>query len=192
MRNQPGAWILAGGKSRRMGQDKARLPLGGEPLLVRNARLLAEVAGANVHVLAPPGEYADLGFSSTPDLRPNSGPLAGIEAALASGRYEWNLLAACDMPYLEADWLRFLIAQAVTQNLDCVVSKHPERGMNPLCAVWNRRALPLVQSMLDAGERRVRDAASRLHALELIPLDPKILANWNEPEDLASAQTQEK
>jgi molybdenum cofactor guanylyltransferase len=191
MRNQPGAWILAGGKSRRMGQDKARLLVGGEPLLVRNARILGAAAVA-VHVLAPPDAYGDLGFPSTPDLRPNSGPLAGIETALASGRYEWNLIAACDMPYLEANWLRFLIAQAITQNVDCAVSKHPERGINPLCAVWHRRALPIVQSMLDAGERRVRDAATRLNALELIPPDPKILANWNEPADLLDAETQEK
>jgi molybdopterin-guanine dinucleotide biosynthesis protein A len=65
-----------------------------------------------------------------------------------------------------------------------VVSKHPERGMNPLCGVWNRRALPLVQAMLDEGQFRVRDAAARLGALELTPEDPKILANWNEPVDV--------
>lgn len=183
MRLELCAWILAGGKSRRMGQDKARLLFRGEPLLVRTARLLRGLT-AEVHVLAAPGQYDDLGFDCTPDLRPESGPLAGIEAALTDSRWDWNWIVACDMPYLEESWLRFLAEQAVTRNLDCVVSKDPERGMNPLCGVWNRRALPLVRAMLDEGQLRVREAASQLGALELTPGDPKILANWNEPVDV--------
>lgn len=183
MRLELCAWILAGGKSRRMGQDKARLLFRGEPLLVRSARLLRGLTD-EVHVLAAVGQYDDLGFVCTPDLRAESGPLAGIEAALTASRCDWNWIVACDMPYLEESWLRFLAEQAVTRNLDCVVSKDPERGMNPLCGVWNRRALPLVREMLDEGQFRVRDAAARLGALELTPEDPKILANWNEPVDV--------
>lgn len=183
MRPEICAWILAGGKSSRMGQDKARLLFRGEPLLVRTAKLLESVAGA-VRVLAPAGQYQDLGFVGLPDLRAESGPLAGIEAALTARGSDWNLIVACDLPYLEAEWLRFVVASAVEKNLDCVVSRHPERGMNPLCGVWNRRALPVVRAMLDAGELRVRDAATRLQALELMPEDPKILANWNEPADV--------
>lgn len=183
MRPELCAWILAGGKSRRMGQDKARLLFRGEPLLVRNAKLLGGLTD-EVRVIASEGEYDDLGFVCTPDLRAGCGPLAGIETALSASRREWNLIVACDMPFLEASWLGFLVGRAVAGNLDCVVSKHPERGMNPLCGVWNRRVLPIVRAMLDDGQFRVRDAAARVGALELTPEDPKMLANWNEPVDV--------
>lgn len=180
---EPSAWILAGGQSRRMGQDKARLLFAGEPLLVRTANLLRPLA-PELHVLAPPDRYLDLGFTSTPDLRPHLGPLSGIEAALAATHSDWNWIVACDMPYLEASWLRLLFEEARHSNPDCVVSNDPQRGINPLCALWHRRSLPAVQAALDAQRLRVRDLVAQLNTRILTPADPKILANWNEPNDI--------
>lgn len=178
-----GGWILAGGQSRRMGQDKARLIVHGETLLVRTHRILSEVS-AGVSVIAPNGMYADLGLSNDPDRRVNRGPLAGIETALLLSPFDWNLIVACDMPYLESSWLRKLVATALHEGQYCVSSRHPEKGLSPLCALWHRDALPFVSRALDENRLRVRDLAFALGALELTPTDPKILANWNEPGDI--------
>ena len=87
-----------------MGRDKALLPLRSDPLVKRIASEVAEAAGS-VALVGEPQRYRHLGFTCLPDLSPGAGPLGGIETALESGRGEWNLIVACDMPDLERNWL---------------------------------------------------------------------------------------
>jgi len=175
-----GAYLLAGGASSRMGRDKALLPVNGQPLLVQIANILASVA-ENPQLIAPAGRYEDLGFRPLHDLRPGCGPLAGIESALLHSRFEWNLVLACDLPFVTADWLQRLAETALAAPID---TRLVTSGANPLLAVWRKSALPVVQQALDAGQFRLRDLMKPLNALNLIPPDPQILANWNRPEDM--------
>jgi molybdopterin-guanine dinucleotide biosynthesis protein A len=179
-----GAYLLAGGASSRMGQDKALLPLGDEPLLVHLAKILTSVS-EEFHLVAPPGRYEAFGFPTLHDRRENAGPLAGIEAALENSAHDWNLVLACDLARIEADWLIHLCEVALTSNdFDCVASAASPNEANPLCAVWRKSALPTVRQALDAGKFRVRSVLEQLQTQILIPPDPGILANWNRPEDL--------
>ena len=104
--------ILAGGQSRRMGSDKAALLIQGEPILKRTARLVASIT-ADVAIIGPP-ERAALapGVRILPDRWPQQGPLGGIATALQALPGEAVLVVGCDMPFLNAALLRYLIALA--------------------------------------------------------------------------------
>src|SRR6516162_9227963 len=101
------AFILSGGASSRMGRDKGLLKISGQPLIVRIARL-AEPLVSSVVIVGPPERYGTLGLRVIADRAfgdrgENSilqGPLAGIATALAATSTPWNLILACDLPYL--------------------------------------------------------------------------------------------
>src|ERR1700687_4076457 len=113
---QVAGFILAGGVSSRMGRDKALLDFGGIPLIIHTARLLQPLV-AEVTVVGSPGRYTKRGLRAIADNAeaqdapdgPGRGPLAGIAAALYATRSPWNLIVACDLPYLSAKWLDWLV-----------------------------------------------------------------------------------
>src|ERR1700738_620915 len=105
-------YVLAGGGSTRLGQDKALIEFDGKPLLLRAVHVL-ESAVRPVTVVASRRKYADLGIQIIPDEWPGSGPLGGIvtalrHTALDAPSREWSLILACDMPFVTTDWLAFV------------------------------------------------------------------------------------
>src|SRR5689334_17078630 len=94
---QTAGFVLAGGKSSRMGRDKAILP-GLFRYLIDDVAETVRAASGNVTLVGDPGRYHDLEYPCIADLRPGLGPLAGLEAALLSSRSDLNLVLACDMP----------------------------------------------------------------------------------------------
>ncbi len=158
-----------------MGRDKALLPLAGRPLIEQIATRAAKVA-PSVTIVASPGTYDGLGFGVISDLRPHCGPLAGIEAALASGHARRNLILACDMPHLNPGLLEELFRGEAA----CVLPQTPDGRWHPLCAVWDGRLLPNVTAALDRGEFRVRAALAGVD-VQLVPVEQ--LANANTPEE---------
>ncbi|MFN7925522.1 MAG: molybdenum cofactor guanylyltransferase [Bryobacteraceae bacterium] len=172
-------FVLAGGRSSRMGRDKALLDAGGRTLLERVAAAVREAAGS-VTVIAPPERYRHLGLPIIADARPGEGPLAGIEAALDASEAEWNLIVACDMPNLEPEVLGRLLEFACASAADCVAGLS-ERGPEPLLAAYHRRALPAVRAALDAGERRVTSALDALQVVYFEIDNHAITANVNTP-----------
>jgi len=182
-----GAFLLAGGASQRMGTDKALLPYSGEILLVHLAKILSEVA-EDFHILAPAGRYERYGYQVLEDQRSGCGPLAGIETALTHSPFDWNLIIACDHALIDAAWLQNLARAALNSaNISCIASAESKDFVHPLLAAWHKTALPIVRSALNSGKFRVKDVISKLETQILIPPDPKILANWNRPEDLLNS-----
>ncbi len=179
------AFLLAGGASSRMGRDKALIEIEGNPLLVRLASMLQNLAG-EVAILAPSGRYESFGYKVLPDRLANCGPLSGVETALRHTRHCWALILACDLAHVTPDWLVTLASHA-RPGLDVITS-----GDNPLCALWNVSALPAVSAALDSGQFRVRSVVATLKSENLIPPDPGILANWNRPEDLPPSSGERK
>ena len=100
-----------------MGQDKALLDFGGVPLILHTARSLEPLV-ADVRIVGSPRRYAALGLSGIEDnahpheatYNSGCGPLAGIATALATTNSIWNLIVACDLPYLSAEWLGWLLS----------------------------------------------------------------------------------
>ena len=108
--NRVPAYILAGGKSSRLGSDKARVEIHGEPLLAHVARSLETVAAELVVIADHPGKYQDLGFLTIADREPGLGPLGGLQAALSHCREGWLLCASCDRIGIRPEWLQALLA----------------------------------------------------------------------------------
>src|ERR1035441_7897306 len=93
-------YVLAGGRSSRMGTDKALLQLAGKPLIAHAVAKLRRIC-TDVHILSPNpalAAYAPL----VPDLHPSCGPVGGMEAALAHSTHDWSLILAVDLPFLPA------------------------------------------------------------------------------------------
>ena len=108
MPKEVGGFVLAGGKSSRMGRNKALLELAGKPLVRHAVEKLSRVC-MDVRILSDNSEFAQYA-PILPDLRPGCGPMGGMEAALLNSVFDWNLFLPVDMPFLPsafiAGWLR--------------------------------------------------------------------------------------
>jgi molybdenum cofactor guanylyltransferase len=146
------AFIVAGGQSSRMGQDKALLPLDGVPLLAHALDLLRAL-GLSPRIC---GSRPDLAHFAEvlPDNFPQCGPLAGMEAALSVSDAELNLFLPVDLPLLPAAFLRWLLARA---DASLAVATIPVVGgrLQPLSAIYSRRLLEGIRRALAAGDCKV-------------------------------------
>jgi len=173
-------FVLAGGASRRMGQDKALLAYAGQTLVQSVAREVLKAAGS-VALLGDPERYGDLGLHVVPDIIPGRGPMSGLHAALGSTDAEWVLLAACDLPNVEAAFLRVLIDRATVTNAKCVAARS-DSGLEPLCAVYHRSTRTEVELALLEGRLRMRDLAARLGATG-VDAEARLVRNVNTEDD---------
>lgn len=147
-------FVLAGGRSRRMGQDKARLVWEGVPLVVHQwGRLEGLMAGAVVIG----GDYGDLGLPAVVDEHPGGGPLGGILTALGQSRSA--LILAVDMPKVSTATLRALLQRPEG---DAVVPRHVNGRIQPLAALYRASARAKLQAAFDGGVRRVVEAIGAL------------------------------
>lgn len=182
---QTAGFVLVGGHSLRMGRDKALLRWNSRPLVEDLAVRAAAVAGS-VALIGEPERYRDLGFDCFPDLRAGFGPLAGIEAALESGRGDLNLVLACDMPGLKREWLSRLLSAARKSNSLCLACRESSGIVHPLCAVYRRDCLPAVRNALDCGRLKLLDLMRELDAA-IFEIGHTI-SNVNTPRDWAAWQ----
>jgi molybdopterin-guanine dinucleotide biosynthesis protein A len=198
---QIAGFILAGGVSSRMGHDKGLLDFGGVPLILRTARLIEPLV-AEVTVVGSPRRYTKLGLHVIADnvqvqSRPGSsgyGPLAGIATSLGATRSPWNLILACDLPYLSAEWIDWLLSRALQSRGKAVVPR-TERGLEPLAAVYRRECGAQIAAALARGVRKVSDVIEELGVDYVYPrewrrIDPHglILKNMNAPGDYREAR----
>ncbi|MFT5288049.1 MAG: molybdopterin-guanine dinucleotide biosynthesis protein A [Planctomycetota bacterium] len=149
--------VLCGGKSQRMGEDKAQLDFEGDTLLERACGFL-ERDTLEVVLSTGKAPRGDSSRRQVADLRSDAGPLAGLEAGLSdiSERYgaAWVLVLACDMPRAERDLFDHLLAAAQLIGADAAMFSS-DAGDEPLFAVYHTRLLPAITAALDAGRRRM-------------------------------------
>ena len=145
-------FVLAGGKSSRMGEDKAFMQLFGRTLLT-HALELARAATGSAWIVGSREKFASFGQVAE-DIYPGHGPLAGIHKALTSTQTELNLILAVDMPFLQPDFLNYLVAQACDSTAAVVV---PEAGrcLQPLCAVYRREFAKVAERSLVANRNKI-------------------------------------
>jgi len=177
-------YVLVGGRSSRMGRDKALLPFHGLALAASVAGQVERAAG-HCTLIGDPGRYGELGYPVIGDLYPGEGPLGGILTALKHSTAEWSLILACDMPRATADFLRGVLALADRTEADIIAPAGPAGRFEPLCSVYHLRCIPVLQAAFDRGVRKIGEAVKPLRlatvsATELTPLD-----NVNTPEDWA-------
>jgi molybdopterin-guanine dinucleotide biosynthesis protein A len=180
-----------------MGRDKALLEIAGAPLIARTLRLAASVA-SHTRVIGGAARLAGRGFEILTDEIPNAGPLAGIATALNATSHDWNLILACDLPYLTHEWLEFLVERATATKLDAVVPQST-KGYEPLCAMYRKSCVVAAQMGVDRGDLRVQDFVAELARQgRLDTVEPalwnrfdsggRLFKNMNEPADYEEAQ----
>ena len=186
------AVVLAGGRGRRLGRDKATVELGSQTLLQRVIESVSQLSDDIIAVLRP-GQHLQVdGARLATDAEPFAGLLAGMAAGITSARYYWCLVVASDMPFLNTDLIWHMMS--LRPGYDVVVPR-VEAGVEPLHALYHKRCLPALWRALRAGERRVvsfyRPLKVRyLESVEIARFDPtgRSFFNINAPEDLAQAQ----
>lgn len=193
-RETTGAFILAGGDSSRMGRPKALLEIDGVPMIVRTTRLVEAITG-RATIVGESESYERLGLRAIRDDWPHAGPLGAIATALRASDCNWNLIAACDLPYLTRDWLEFLIGRARGSKADALLPMN-EGGAEPLCAMYAKSCEAAVWLALDRGVRKVTDGLAHLRVEYLEPREWKIFdsdgllfKNMNSPADYKEAKT---
>jgi molybdenum cofactor guanylyltransferase len=172
-------FVLTGGRSSRMGRDKALLPIEGLLLVERTAERVRAAAGS-VTLIGAPERYAHLGLPVAADLIEDCGPVGGLYTALKIGQADRNLLVACDMPGVTAEFLRELLDAARQSGSACLVPQ-TESGLHPLCAVYHRRAEGAVASAIEHKRFKMHDLLKILKAVSFPVADARILENVNTP-----------
>ncbi|HWC15439.1 MAG TPA: molybdenum cofactor guanylyltransferase [Terriglobales bacterium] len=184
-------FLLAGGKSSRMGADKAFIQIGGCTLLDRGVQVLAVVC-SGVAVVGDVAKFANHNVAVIEDIYRDCGPLAGIHAALSQSPAEFNLVLAVDMPLVSPELLEFLFEQA--ENSDAIVTVvRIDRGFQPLCAVYRRAFAAVAEDALKAGKHKI-DALFSTVPVRIVEenellkagFSARLFANLNTPEDLCS------
>lgn len=185
--------ILAGGFSRRLGQDKAALKLADKPLVHWVAAALAPLVTECRLVTNHPLAHLSFGLPLVTDLRPFQGPVGGLITALFYARTPWVLAAAVDNPLITAPLLSALAARVRETSRPAIVCRSP-KGLEPFPGLYSVRLLPRLEEFLKADRRPVRFLEVCrplvLEEPEIMHLDPvgRSFFNLNFPEDVQQAR----
>jgi len=151
--------ILAGGKSRRMGEDKAFVSFSGRPLIETLIDKLSGVFKDLIIVTNTPHLYKGYGLETYTDLVKDKGPLAGIYTGLFYSKTAHSFIVACDMPFLNRDLIRFMLGKI--DRYDIVVSRRRGRP-EPLCAVYSKRCIKPIECQLHNNNLKITDLFPRV------------------------------
>ena len=180
-------YILAGGKSLRMGTDKALLLVHNEPLLFRIKKLIDPFCSA-IAISGQKADYDDFNIEMIPDLFPDCGPISGIFSSLKHSPTEWNLMVSVDVPFINTELIQFLISQI--GEYDCIIPEH-DGGIEPLIGLYNRQILPQLEETINQGDYKLLRMLAKLNTRflncnSLIKKYPRLFFNINHPEDYNS------
>jgi molybdopterin-guanine dinucleotide biosynthesis protein A len=186
-------FVLTGGKSERMGSDKALLTLpSGEALLERALAVGASVA-RETRIVGSREKYAAYAWAGeiVEDLYPGQGPLAGIQAALKSSATEWNVVMAVDMPLVSGELLGWLIAQAKQSAAVVTVPRAKGGRYETLCGVYRKEFGGVAEAALREARNKIDPLYAQVKMRVLEPdemaaagFGPGLFENCNTREDL--------
>lgn len=198
------ALVLAGGRSSRMGRDKALISIQGAPLLQQVCEVALQCT-TRVYVVTPwveryqpilPVACQWIQEFSLPESGQSQGPLVGFTQALGQIETEWVLLLACDLPQLQADVLHCWIGQLQhmreqsrvaglpNSSLPIALLPRQSKGWEPLCGFYQRACLPDLVEFVAQGGRSFQPWLAQHGVQELAVPNSQMLFNCNTPEDL--------
>jgi len=186
------AIVLAGGKSRRMGRDKALIPIEDVPMLQRICQI-AETCAEQVYIVTPwPERYQHLLLPKSqfiqelplPDETGNEskthGPLVGFAQGLTQVKTDWVLLLACDLPKLRVEVLQEWISRLQQVPEEAIAALvYRNNRWEPLCGFYRRRCLPELNKYIEQGGRSFQEWLKQ-YPVQVLPLvDSEMLFNFN-------------
>lgn len=169
-------YILAGGRSRRFGSDKARARFDGVPQIVRLSKLTGGIARTVTVVASAAGAYQDLGLRTIGDLRSGLGPLGGLYTALDDAGDGWILLLACDWVGVEATWLGTLL-NSVSEKTSVICFENV--GYEPLLSLYHSSIRDVVLRQIERGELAMHQLLRRVDVTAL-----PVPSGWERAENL--------
>ena len=180
--------ILAGGKSTRMGENKAFIKIEGTPIIHRIHTLFERLFNEIIIVTHQKKLFSNLNTKIYSDLIPNRGILGGLYTGLFFSSFSLSFCVACDMPFLKESVIKYLIK--TIENYDVVVPK-TEDGLQPLHAVYSKNCLEPIKKIIEQGKYKIIDFYPMVKVKivdehELFSLDPmrESFINVNTPEEL--------
>lgn len=188
--------ILAGGKSRRMGRNKALLDLGGICLIEKTYQIMSKLFQEVILITNTPEDYAFLNCPCQRDIYPGIGSIAGLHAALSTSNNERIFVVPCDMPFLNPALITLLCRKEKTY--DAVVP-FSNQGIEPLHALYHRRCLPQLERAIVEGDKKLQNFLQDIwtyflpvSAYQHIPDAEQSFRNVNRPEDYAALDIPQK
>jgi len=186
------AFVLAGGKSSRMGSDKAFLRLGDETLLSLALKSARAIAG-EVRIVGDAKKFADFG-RVVEDVYRGQGPLGGIHGALSSSATELNLILAVDLPFVRPEFLEYLLLRARESSAMITVPR-AAGGLQPLCAAYRRGFAEIAEQSLRQGKNKIDSLFASVGTrvieedeLAQAGFSAEMFRNLNKPEELEKAK----
>ena len=180
--------ILSGGKSTRMGTNKAFLEIEGKRLIDRITSMFRDMFREVILVTNSPLDYLDQDCIIASDIFKNKGALGGIYTGLFYASYDHVFVSACDMPFLNRSFIEHMIKCA--DRYDIVVPKPPD-GLQPLHAIYSKRCLSPIKKLMDTGNLKITGFYKGLKTMvipeeDIKPFDPegKLFINVNTRKDL--------
>lgn len=181
--------VLSGGKAGRLGGlNKAFIAFQGERLIERTLRIYRELFEEILIVTNSPLDYLEFDAKIVTDILPGKAALGGIYTGLFFASHEHAFVSACDMPFLNAPFIRYMVSGR--GNSDVVVPRTPA-GLQPLHAVYSRRLLKPIQRLIEADHLKITDLFTRCSVREIphekiIEFDPemRLFTNINTAEEL--------
>ena len=160
------AIILAGGKNSRMaGQDKAFLEIEGRPLIELIFERLKNLVNEIIVVTNCPEKYHCYPVKLVSDEKPGLGPLMGLYCGLKASSAKYNFVAACDMPFLNSGLVKYMIDSS--DAYDALIPEIDSQ-LHPLCGLYSRDCLPVIEEMLKQDRRDVRSIFPKLKVRYLV------------------------
>ena len=204
-----GCAILAGGKSSRMGTDKALLEYDGKQFIMQIAE---ELAWFNERIIARGsnsgfGDEIECNWKVIPDIFPDHGPISGLHVALSCCEADALFVVTCDMPLIKIELVRKLclymqkaddageqagedvddqVAGDICDTFDAVIAVGADGKIHPLCGVYRKSTLPVLEEQIVSNQNRVMAALKKLQVKYVTidsPSETRQLANINTPQD---------
>lgn len=181
--------LLAGGKNSRMGANKAFLEIDGIRLIDKTINIYREIFSEIIIVTNDPLSYVEFTDAAVvTDIYKGKGPLGGIYTGLFYSKHNYAFVSACDMPYLNKDFISYLANQ--TGKHDVIVPEL-DKGYQPLHAVYSRNCLPSIKRLLLMDKLKITGFYRDMRVLaigeeQILPFnkDGRLFQNLNTPEDL--------
>jgi molybdopterin-guanine dinucleotide biosynthesis protein A len=175
------AIILAGGKSNRMGRDKALLPIRGSTLIESIINQIKDLFSEIIVSVSEKDKYEFLNYRVITDERQGEGPLVAILSCLRASKNRINFVTACDTPDMDINFLKKLLYEGET--FDIVVPKYKNGKYEALLAVYTKNIIPVIEEELQRKSRKISPIFSRCKTKYVEMDNEKWYKNLNTAED---------
>jgi molybdenum cofactor guanylyltransferase len=170
--------ILAGGKNDRMRSNKAMLMFEGKTFIQRLAEICISIFKSTIIISYVGKIYSSLGLEVYPDIFKDCGPLGGIHSALTKSNSNYIFVISCDLPLIQPEIIKHLISYC-KENEQIILPSYKET-IQPLCGIYKRDLIPLLENYLSAGKRKVFDLLNNLNPI-IVPFDSYGFGNVHNP-----------